>query len=69
MIVNMKKKDIAKTMNNFDEFYGDDKIIKGYEHDLESLREKLNATDNEIERKDYLYKIEMIENVLNCMKG
>lgn len=68
MIVNMKK-DMTKTMNNFDEFYGDDKIIKGYEQDLESLKEKLNDTNNEIDRQEYLDKIEMIENVLNCMKG
>ena len=68
MIVNMKK-DMTKTMNNFDEFYGDDKIIKGYEQDLESLKEKLNITNNEIDRQEYLDKIEMIENVLNCMKG
>ena len=57
-------------MSNFDkEFYGDDKIIKGYEQDLESLKEKLNNTNNKIDRQEYLDKIEMIENVLNCMKG
>lgn len=68
MIVNMKK-DVIKTMNNFGKFYGDDKIIKGYEQDLESLKEKLNNTNNKIDRQEYLDKIEMIENVLNCMKG
>ena len=52
MIVNMKK-DMTKTMNNFDEFYGDDKIIKGYEQDLESLKEKLNITNNEIDRQSF----------------
>ena len=56
-------------MSNFDKFYGDDKIIKGYEQDLESLKEKLNNTNNKIDRQEYLDKIEMIENVLNCMKG
>ena len=54
-----------KEMNNI--YY--EKIKKCYEQDLLILKEKMNNSNIESERIKYQHKIELIESILNSMKG